>query len=341
MRTRFVATGWIAVCLLLRASASAEPYDPLALPGNEKETRTEDLPARDGSRQRDIPLRVYLPGATGAAPVVLFSHGLGGTREGCAYLGKHWSARGYAAVFVQHPGSDDSVWRGKPLGERMAAMNEAASARNFLLRAGDVPAVLDQLATWNKEDGHVLRGRLDMSRVGMSGHSFGAVTTQAVSGQSFGFAGRRFTDKRIRAAIALSPNSPRRGDPATALGSVAIPWMLLTGTKDVALIGGADAASRLNVYPHLPDSIDKYELMLDGAEHSAFADRALPGDRQPRNPNHHRVVLALSTAFWDTYLREDAAARAWLEGDGPRRVLEPRDRWQMHLAHKAKPSAGE
>ena len=29
-----------------------------------------------------------------------------------------------------------------------------------------------------------LRGRLDLSRVGMSGHSYGAVTTMALSGQS-------------------------------------------------------------------------------------------------------------------------------------------------------------
>jgi predicted dienelactone hydrolase len=28
-----------------------------------------------------------------------------------------------------------------------------------------------------------LRGRLDLSHVGMSGHSFGAVTTQCLSGQ--------------------------------------------------------------------------------------------------------------------------------------------------------------
>lgn len=68
--------------------------------------------------------------------------------------------------------------------------------------------------------------------------------------------------------------------------------------------------------------------MLDSAEHSAFTDRALPGDASPRNPNHHRVILALSTAFWDAWLRGDEAARGWLDGDGPRSVLEKGDRWQ-------------
>ncbi len=54
----------------------------------------------------------------------------------------------------------------------------------------------------------------------------------------------------------------------------------------------------------------------------------LPFDREERNPNHHRVILALSTAFWDSHLRQNPAARAWLEGGGPSSVLEPKDRWQ-------------
>ena len=139
------------------------------------------------------------------------------------------------------------------------------------------------------------------------------MTTQAVSGQSFGSAGALFTDRRIRAAVALSPSSPRRGDAATAFGSIAIPWMLMTGTRDTAPIGDTDVASRLRVFPSLPPG-DKYELVLADAEHSAFSDRALPGDQAARNPNHHRAILALSTAFWDAYLRRDEAALAWLQG---------------------------
>ena len=55
-----------------------------------------------------------LPTNTAPVPVILFSHGLGGNREGSKFLGEHWAARGYVAVFLQHPGSDDSVWKGKP-----------------------------------------------------------------------------------------------------------------------------------------------------------------------------------------------------------------------------------
>ena len=68
---------------------------------------------------------------------------------------------------------------------------------------------------------------------------------------------------------------------------------------------------------------------LHHAEHSVFTDRALPGDHEPRNPNHHRVSLALSTAFWDAYLRGDAEALAWLNGFGPRSVMESDGQWQL------------
>ncbi len=70
------------------------------------------------------------------------------------------------------------------------------------------------------------------------------------------------------------------------------------------------------------------QLVLHRAEHSAFSGRALPGDREERNPNHHRAILAISTAFWDAWLKNDADARAWLDGDGPRSVLQEKDRWQ-------------
>ncbi len=306
---------------------AAEPgYDPLAL-SSLSPPETLDFAVDDKEREREIPLRIYFPADRTPAPVVLFSHGLGGSREGNAYMGRHWAGRGYVVVFLQHPGSDTSVWQNVPLSERMAALKQAASLRNFLLRVQDVASVLDQLVDWNQIEGHGLAGRIDLKQVGMSGHSFGAVTTQAVSGQGILLGRPTYTDSRIQAAIAFSPSTPRLGSANRAFGAVLIPWMLMTGTRDLAVIGKADLESRLAVYPALPPG-GKYELVLDRAKHSAFTERVLPGDTETRNPNHHRVILALSTAFWDAWLRQDAGARAWLDGDGPRSVLEKKDRWQ-------------
>lgn len=321
----------VVLCLLvlrpMRAADEAKSeYDPLAVSGAAL-PEPLDLVVHDADQSRDVPILVYLPVDKSPAPVVLFSHGLGGMRSMCAYLGKHWAARGYVAVFLQHPGSDDSVWRDKPPRERLAALRAAANTENFLHRTHDIPAVLDQLAKWNGEADSPLAGRLDMQHVGMSGHSFGAVTTQAVSGQSFARGEAQFTDPRIKAAILFSPSAPRRGTPEDAFGNVRLPWMLMTGTNDTAPIGDQTAESRLKVFAALPRG-GKYEVVLDGAEHSAFTDRPLPGDRNERNPNHHRVILALSTAFWDAYLKNDVAARTWLDGAGPRSLLEEKDHWQ-------------
>jgi predicted dienelactone hydrolase len=209
----------------------------------------------------------------------------------------------------------------------MAAMRKAANEQNFLLRVRDVPAVLDQLELWNREKSNVLEGRMNLNSVGMSGHSFGAVTTQALSGQATVGGRSILPDVRIKAAVIMSPSSPRRGSPRAAFGHVTLPWLLMTGTKDTSRIGTTDLNSRLAVFPALPPG-GKYELVLYEAQHSAFTDGTLPGNREPRNPNHHRSILALTTAFWDTYLRNDPAAEEWLLGDGPKSVLEENDRWQ-------------
>jgi len=314
----------IALAPLLAGGGSLaqdSPYKPLEVP--EIAVEQADFTVEDASRGRSIPVRAYFPASRQAAPVILFSHGLGGSREGYKYLSEHWAKRGYLCVCVQHPGSDSSVWKGKPLASIMSEMKSAANLENFMLRMKDVPAVIDQLERWNKEQGSQFYGRMDLSRIGMSGHSFGALTTQGVSGEQV--RGKApFTDPRIKAAMMFSPSSPKNGEsPEEAFGGVKIPWMIMTGTEDVSPIGNTDVKSRLGVYPALPPG-GKYELVLSGAKHSAFSDRVGPTG----NPNHHKAILALSAAFWDAWLKGDAAAKAWLDGDAPRSVLEKDDRWQ-------------
>lgn len=326
----------VASTTLLTAALAQDPvYDPLVLPATPAPEPMRSA-VRDAARERTIPLRVHLPATTAPAPVVLWSHGLGGSCENSPFLGHHWAARGYVAVFLQHPGSDESVWKDVPLRERMAAMQKAASADNLLLRCVDVKVVLDQLQTWNADEQHALHGRLDLAHVGMSGHSFGAMTTQAVAGQNLPLFGLLHTDARIDAALPMSPSMPRAAGPRAFAGAT-VPWLLMTGTADDSPIGGQTPASRREVFPALPATIDRYELVLHEALHSAFSERALPGDRGKRNPNHHRAILALSTAFWDAHLRGDAAAAAWLHGDGPRTVLQADDLWTVARAAAAQP----
>src|ERR1700752_4821796 len=114
--TRWMMPMALAISLLSGSMAAwavgeSASYDPLAV--DDSAPVRLDLVVRDGARSRNIPILIYLPAGTGRGPVVLFSHGLGGSRQMGDYLGAHWARRGYAAVFLQHPGSDADLWQGR------------------------------------------------------------------------------------------------------------------------------------------------------------------------------------------------------------------------------------
>ena len=73
---------------------------------------TLDLDWTDSVRKREVPVRLYLPQATALAqgsralaPVVVFSHGIGGSRNGYRYLGQHFAANGVASI---HPSASQA-----------------------------------------------------------------------------------------------------------------------------------------------------------------------------------------------------------------------------------------
>lgn len=319
---------WIFAMIAAAGLASAEGYDPIKVPDAKIVSQTYEV--KDEKRDRSLPIRVYLPESKKSAPVVLFSHGLGGSRDNSPYLGNHWAGRGYAVVFVQHPGSDESVWKGAAGPERMVEMRKAASLENYRARVGDIPAVIDALTAWNGEERHALHGRLDLEHIGMSGHSFGAQTTQAMAGQSAASGRFSFAEPRIDAAVMMSPSPPRMGDPAQAFSSVKIPCLLMTGTKDDSPIGNTTPEDRLKVFPHL-NLAPAWQVVFDKATHMDFGQR--PG--KTGDPRYHRAILALSTAFWDAELKGNKEAKAWLNGPGAKSVLVAEDKWEVNPQAKA------
>lgn len=334
-RYSFAAGPFIAAILSVTARAE-EPYDPLKLDGT-AQVRSVELTVDDETRGREIPLRICLPAESKPAPVVIYSHGLGGSRNGSRFLGEHLAARGYVVVYIQHPGSDESVWKNARLLNRMSELKKAASAENLKFRCEDVTALINQLELWNGAPAHPLASRLALEHIGMSGHSFGAHTTQAVAGQSFPLFGLKFVDARIDAAVAYSPSSPPIGNKKAMFGQVKVPWLLMTGTQDVSPIGDQDVASRTAVYTHLTSAVDKYEIVLFGAEHAVFTDVGTRSGDRNAVANHHRSILALTTAFWDAYLKGDKSAKDWLASDRVKAVIDDKDRWQKNLASAQDP----
>lgn len=281
----------------------------------------------DPNRSRTVSLKIYYRLSPKPQPVILFSHGLGGSREDNSYLGRYWAAGGYISIFMQHAGSDEYVWRSVPRGERLKAMRMAANVENFIHRIRDVSFVIDTLKAWNHDQGHALHGKMDLSRIGMSGHSFGAVTTLTVAGRKFR-GDRSFPEKRIRAFFAMSPNTSKRLSPKESFGHLHQPILLMTGTDDRIFINPSlDPVERLEVFNALPAG-NKFQLVLKGGTHFAFSDNRRRA--RQRNPAHHPAIQKISLKFWNAYLKGMAGAKVWLQSMGPIRDTElgADDLWQ-------------
>ena len=57
---------------------------------------------------RVIPLKMYYPVAQGLKnlPLIVWSHGLGGSIDGAAFLSRFFTSQGYVVLHVQHQGTD-------------------------------------------------------------------------------------------------------------------------------------------------------------------------------------------------------------------------------------------
>lgn len=264
---------------------------------------------RDPARDRTVPVLVRLPAASGPAPVVIVSHGLGGSRDGLAYLGEALAAAGYVAVHLQHAGSDTAIWRGMP-DRRDAMMQAAANPRAALDRLYDVAFALDELGRHP-----VLADMVEPGQAAIAGHSFGAWTASHMLGQRLPLAGfgPPLPDLRLRAGVALSPIPPIGIAPAIAYAGVSAPMLHVTGTEDRGL-QAPDWQARTVGYRLSPGSA--VLAVLDGANHASFAGEAEAGAYW-NDPTFQPRAARLAVLFLDAVLRgSDEAREALVRGDG-------------------------
>jgi len=296
----------------------------------------------DTVRQREVPVKIYYPQSSGRCPVIIMSHGLGGSRDGYEYLGRHWASHGYVSVHLQHKGSDNEVWKGAA-NPREALQNAAGKLANAVNRPKDVSFVIDRLEKLDGADGP-LRGRLDCGRIGMAGHSFGAYTTLAVAGQAFpGPLGQTFTlaDPRVRAALPMSAPVPKQRDKLEqAFGPIKVPCLHMTGTLDDSPINdGTKAADRRLPFDHI-HLADQYLVTFVDGDHMIFSGRPRRSETQvapgwrgsgQKDALFQELIRTVSAAFWDAYLRDDARAKDWLTGGGCAALLGANARFEKKV----------
>jgi predicted dienelactone hydrolase len=320
------------------ASASA-----LAGPGAYKleagpwRAASQDLVLRDEKRQKDLEVRVRYPavaqGAPGRFPFVVFSHGAGGSRDAFPDLTAHWASHGYIVVLPTHA---DSIQLRRRNGDDLSALRrDLDSLRRDvkpLDRLADLVFLLDSIGIiQDRIEGLRDRngdGRVDRDRIGMAGHSAGALTAQMAAGVKVRGAvpgalleARSVGDPRIDAAILVSgQGTTNRMFTDQSWSELSKPMLVITGSKDIAAIGSETPASRREPYEKAKPG-DKYLVFIEGATHSSYQGKG-PGLRLDREqpPDAELTMITSVTssstlAFLDMYLKDDRGARAYLGSD--------------------------
>ena len=260
----------------------------------------------DSAQGRAIPVRIYFPRQTKPAPVILFSHGIGASIESCTYLANAWVAQGFACVLVQHPGSDENIWKGKVrfLNEFRTAFEQNWSSRT---RARDLHFVLNRLEQLVQSDPR-FASRIDMDRVGVGGVDLGALASLLMAGQVPPDNGDSLYDSRIKAVLALSP--PVR---AMNIGyqkmyqPIAAPTLFITGTKDDGIVGPTKAVHRRIPFDAM-DQCQRYLITLDGGDHRIYGGRVFSFLPARNDEKFQSAIVRSSTFFWRAVLQNDPVA---------------------------------
>ncbi|MBL8991012.1 MAG: hypothetical protein JNJ48_05460 [Phycisphaerae bacterium] len=373
MTRRSLPTALLA-CLLapgsFLCSATAQPPGPAPSPAPSPNYKpeaggfdvgtVETLTLRDDRRSKDLEVLVRFPRAkagspAGPFPMVIFSHGAGGSKAAFPELTRAWASHGYVVVLPTH---SDSILQRRRDGKDTPAITTEQGRRDLRGqvdlndRVADVKFILDSIeAIESRIDG--LRnadgtGRIDRSRLAMAGHSAGAFTTQLAVGvraRGLMIEGRRslelrsIADERLRCGLIISGQgtaSPMLD--ASSWDRLAVPILAVSGSLDTSppQMGNETPESRTHPFVHSRGTAKggppAYLLYIEGATHSSYGGRAtssLLGEKPTTDVKLiQRAVLDATLAMLDAHLRDDAGARDYLAGDRLASVIPGKVRWE-------------
>lgn len=268
----------------------------------------------DQTRSRSVPARLYWPttiASEAKIPLVVFSHGIGGSRESYSYLGKYWSARGIASLHVQHIGSDNLLWKGNPF-SLIGRLQDAAQEQEAIARAADMSFALDRILS--VKAGYY-GDAVNQHQLIAAGHSYGANTTLLTVGAQVVRSGQTIDclDPRFSAAVIISaPPFYGEADLSAVLSNVSVPSIHITATEDIIRIPGyySGADDRIAIFDAVLNS-NKFLAVFQGGSHSMFTDRLFTGGAA-LNPKVKIATAELALAFFNLVFEDDEKAyRQW------------------------------
>ncbi len=255
----------------------------------------------------------------GRSPLLLFSHGYGGTRVQNTFEFEQLASHGYIIASIEHPyaavGTVAPGGRHLPLTSDSIMQTEAGRRRMLDLWTDDTRFVLDRLTSGRTHDAaDTVTSHLQVDRIGAFGHSLGGVTASEIMAR----------DGRVKAGIDMD------GMPmgTAAASGVDRPFLFFRSAHPAPdsvsdatlqnLYGGITRDSLRSLYARFDARVRSLlqfggtEIRLDGATHMSFTDLSLwsppllrrdglAGNDDPAAV--HRAITALTLRFFDQYLR--------------------------------------
>ncbi|MEK6406421.1 MAG: hypothetical protein AABN34_05605 [Acidobacteriota bacterium] len=233
----------------------------------------------------------------GRFPLVVFSHGNGGSRNQntfwCDYLASH----GYIVVSPDHTGNARwTIINGKPIVFQASERTNSATDRPI-----DVRFLLDQMIRWDKGADKRFAGRIDTDHAAITGMSFGSYTAHWASDQ----------EPRFKAVIAMSGAPPSHTN-------LTVPSLRMLGTEDRTIGPAGNAAIRDNHAKHTGPS---FLIEMKNGGHFSFTDMFKinkhfgdgVGEGKRRETNEpfqftsmeatYKIINSYSVAFLGYYLK--------------------------------------
>ncbi|MDB9391876.1 alpha/beta hydrolase [Microcystis aeruginosa] len=294
----------------------------------------------DSSRNRSLYVNVYIPQTfrEGKTPVIIFSHGLASRPEDYAQAIEHLASYGFLVAAPQHPGSDTQYLQGMLGGY----YRNIFDGNEFINRPKDISFVIDELARRNASQ---FQGKLNLTNVGVAGHSFGGYTSLAVAGAQIDFDNLaqdcnrpysginiaillecralelprkvyNFRDERVTAVFAANPvNRSIFGE--KGLSKISIPVLLGSGSYDPA----ANPIFEQAIPFTWLKTPDKYLAMVEGQAHVNFTEldagmqKTLESVVDITLPNQNLIedyTGALLVSFFEVYIADNEKFRPFL-----------------------------
>jgi dienelactone hydrolase len=233
---------------------------------------------RDNARNRELGMAIEYPTRPGPHPLIVFSHGFGSLPREYAGLSSFWASQGYVVVRPVHADAGKTL---SATGARQAW--ESQGAADWTGRVQDVLLVIDQLDQLEQRYPE-LQGKIDRARIGVGGHSYGAMTAMLLGGMQTQPGGANYADPRIKAIVAMGPPGPgtSRGLTDQSWAQLTKPVLFIVGTAENGVDETETPEWRRRAYELSPAG-DKWLVVLEGGGYSAYTGRMSPaatGSRQ-------------------------------------------------------------